>query len=724
MEFKRVFNKKRLVVLLLLFIVNGIFFLRECSDLKMYDIYDTLVLEINKKEESAVDVRKTALSVLKEYAEVYSDSTEYEEYLKARRYLLEKVDYLENYSKNKTQQIENSKVVLSSSLFSDKNSFSYLNIIKTTKDLEAIKDAQITLSNGIWLEKVSNYKMIYYFIMIGVVMIVYSFVEDRKTKIIYLQYAASNGRESLFLKRIIIFLGMIFLITILFFTETSIISLYLYGGFEGINDSVCSDELFAICSMGGASRITWIVINVLRIAIAFGAIGMCVWAVLTSFNNSNIGLCVFILVYGIEVMLNRIITDKSIFRFFKFFNLKYLIDGSDSWFTYSNWGYNNIITDMAESTGILIIFVSIISIVLLVRNCILYNPLTQVGFLEKSLIRIYDCVMKFFAKLPVGIMEIFKVVVSQRIGIVLIIIVILFTNMNKGYVLKYSIEMSLISNLCESYKMGTTEDLLVVKDELIREMEVYEGDVTAISKVSLIEAQIEHLDYIIQKRREGVNVSLISPYEYEAALGKNQVSNQQFISMLCIIVMILTNIGAVSYEKKCGMLCNIRVTKNRMSWIKNKILCNALFATIVVMILYGWYYYTLVKLYDLTDFNVSVQSLTMFANYALDISIMGFVILDLLLKIIVLIAIGGIAFTISASFNYDIGYFIGLIMILPHLLYELGVDILSYISLPKMMAFMPFWLEGRVTYNLIADIIIIIIGVLGYIYASYCIVTK
>lgn len=159
MEFVRVFNKKRILILLILFIINGIFFLRECSDLKMYEIFDTLVLEIDHEAENAVDIRKTALSVLNEYDDVYKNSTEYEEYLKARELFLEKVEYINNYSKNKIQQLENSKVVLSSSLFSDKNSFSYLNIIKTTQDLEAIKDTKVTLSNGVWLEKVTDYKI-------------------------------------------------------------------------------------------------------------------------------------------------------------------------------------------------------------------------------------------------------------------------------------------------------------------------------------------------------------------------------------------------------------------------------------------------------------------------------------------------------------------------------------------------------------------------------------
>lgn len=255
MECIRIFKKKRLLVLLLLFIVNGIFFIRECTDTKMYGIYDAMLLETDKRTENAGDMKKAASSVIVEFRNTYKDGEEYEEYLQAKDYLLKKIDYIENYSDSIKQKIGNSKLLLKSSLYSDKTSFSYLNIIKTTKDLEHIKDAEVRLSNGMWLEKVSSYKLIYYFIMIAVIMVIYSMVEDRKTKIIYLQYAAKNGRGNLFLKRLFIFICMTLFITMLFFAEISVISLYTYGGIEGIKDSVCSDELFAMCSLGGESRI-------------------------------------------------------------------------------------------------------------------------------------------------------------------------------------------------------------------------------------------------------------------------------------------------------------------------------------------------------------------------------------------------------------------------------------------------------------------------------------
>lgn len=723
MEFIRIFTKKRLVVLLLLFIANGLFFIRECSDAKIYRIYDAMLLETDKRTEDD-DMKKAVSSVIIEFRDAYKESAEYDEYSEAKAYLLEKIEYVENYSDSIAQKIGSSKVLLKSSLYSDKSSFSYLNIVKTTKDLESIKDAEVTLSNGIWLEKVSNYKLIYYFIMIMVVMMIYSMVEDKKTKIIYLQYAAKNGRGKLFLKRLFIFIGMTLCITVLFFTEVSVISLYTYGGIEGIGDSVCSDELFALCSMCGESRIVWLFINVIKAALTFVVLGVCLWAFLSGFNNSNIGLYAFILLYCIEVVLNRVITAKSIFRIFKYINIKYLIDCSDVWFVYNNWGYDGIVTDISESTMLLLAVVCVISIIMITINSLRCNPLTKMGFIEKFLLRIYDGVIKVFAKLPVGVMELFKLVYTQKIGIVVIAILILFVNMKKGYVLSYNVSMSAMVELCESQRLSSTEELAEKRSELVVEREAYKGDIDAAQKIEILDMQIDYLDYIIEKRNLGVDVSTISQYEYESAFGKKQTSNQQYIAMLCIVVMLVSNIGAVSYERKCGVISNIRASKNRVRWIVKKILYATILASVITLFIYGWYYVCLVKLYRLEDYGVSIQSLMMFKDYPFDIPIWGFVAIDMLLKLILLVAVGGIAFAISSVFSYDIGYFVGIIVILPHLLCELGITALSYVSLPKIMAFMPYWVEGKVAYNIIADIVIIGIGIAGYLYGYYRTVIK
>lgn len=724
MEFLRIFNKKRIFILIALFIINGVFFFRECSDLEKYRLFDSLVSEFNIKNEdnnngkNTVDMKRTALSVVRKYTKNNENLKEDEDFLEVREMFLKKVDYVKNYSENKREQIENSKAMLSLSLFSDKNSFSYLNIIKTRDDLSKIKDAKVTVSNGVWLEKVTSYKLIYYIMLIAAAMIVYAFIEDRKNGLIYIQYAATNGRGRLLIKRMFILLAFSIVTALLLFTEISVIALKMYGGLDGINASVCSDEMFAMCSMG-TTRVMWLVINVLRISLGIFTVGLLMWGLLTCFNNSNIGLVVFVLLCSSEIIINGLITDKSIFRFFKFFNLKYLIEGGGAWFTYKNWGYDFIITDIAGSTYVLMILAVLIAVILLMKNCVLSNSLNHIGIVEKMFIRAYELMIKLFAKMPVSIMEFFKLIFLQRAGIIAIIVIVLFADMNKGYVLKYNILMSSISNFAESAKGASTEELSEIRESLYKERQELRDNVldsTAGYKISITEAKIEFIEYILGKKAEGVDVSIISPYEYEAALGERQSDNQEFIALLCIVLMLMINVGAVSYEKKNGMLCHIRAAKNRDGWIRNKILYNGIFAFIITMFLYTEYYYELIKLYKLSDFGVSVKSLQMFDKYPLDIPIWAFIILDFILKLIVLEAVGGLAFLLSSIFSYETGYFVSLIIIMPHLLYKLGISIFSYISVPKLMAFMPFWTEGKCLYNLAGDVAVICMGIAGYIY--------
>lgn len=719
MEFLRIFNKKRILILALLFVINGLFFIRECSEIGKYKVYNDLVVEFNNKTESAVDIKKTALFVLEEYKNDHENISEDENYLEVRKMFMDKVEYVRDYSRVKTKQIENSKAMLSSSIFSDKTSFSYLNAVKTRNVLEKIKDENVTVSNGVWLEKIVDYKPVYYIIMVAVAMIIYAFIEDRKTGIVYIQYAAANGRAKLFARRLGILLTTTVVITMLFFGELAVISLNLYGGVEGLNASVCSDEMFAMCSMG-MTRLVWFLINVLRVSMSVFVMGLLMWGILTYFNNSNIGLCAYLLLYGVEIVANALITEKSVFRFVKFFNLTYLVDSGDAWFSYGNWGYRYIIMDIAESTGVLMVVIGLVSVAMIVRSCVMYNPLSRTSFIEKMFMSLYDLFMRLFSKLPVAVMELFKLVVSQRVGVVVIAVVALFANMNKGYVLTYSMNMVSVVQMCEESKEASVDELISMREELYKEKSAYENDTSqhigATFKTQIVQSKIDALDYVIQKNSVGVKVSLISPYEYEAAFGGRQSDNQEYIAMLCIIVMLTINAGTLSYEKRKGMMKHIRASKNRSEWIKRKIIRNGLFATFITMIMYGWYYYELIKLYKLGNYNISIQSFAMFDKYPLDIPIWGFVVLDLLLKIAVLMAVGGVAFLISGMFNYEVGYFVALLVILPHLLYKLGISVLSYVSIPKIMAFFPYWMEGKGIYNMTVDVIIIVIGAISYAY--------
>ncbi len=194
--------------------------------------------------------------------------------------------------------------------------------------------------------------------------------------------------------------------------------------------------------------------------------------------------------------------------------------------------------------------------------------------------------------------------------------------------------------------------------------------------------------------------------------------------MLGVVIILIINAGAISYEKKTGVLSQILSGKNRDKWIRNKIIHNGLFAIFITALLYTSYYYQLIKLYNLENFDASVQSLMIFEKYPFDVPIWAFIIIDFMLKAILLMAVGGIAFLVSTMSNYDVGYLATLIIIIPYFLYDLGIEFFAYISIPRYIAFMPYWMEEKYNYNLIADTLIVLVGIVSYIYAGYRLTKK
>ena len=90
-----------------------------------------------------------------------------EDFKEARKIFLERLDYVKNYKERTQNSIDNIKAVQKSSLFSQKNSRSYLELIKSKNDLTKALGYEVKLDNDLWLMKIKDYKYIYWFIRLS-----------------------------------------------------------------------------------------------------------------------------------------------------------------------------------------------------------------------------------------------------------------------------------------------------------------------------------------------------------------------------------------------------------------------------------------------------------------------------------------------------------------------------------------------------------------------------
>lgn len=710
MELRRILNKKRIFIIVILIMINGAFFVQSNKKERKYDIYNDLIVRYSNSIGNGEDV--TIREICNEY-EQENGYTEEElpwEYKEAKQLFINKIKYIKNYNQTIEAKKESSNKQKKSQLFKDR--YYKLQILKSDNDIKKIENQKVEVSNGIWLEKVADYKTVFYLCAIGTLVIILSFYEDRKKGLIYIQYASKNGRIALLIKRLIILLGFILFITIIMYVETVLLSLKIYGGYEGLTKSLCSDEKFAMCSQG-MSRIQFVALLVIKSAICSYAWALIIWIILLMFNQRNVGLLVGIVINVVEVLLYNLINAKSMFRIFRYINIFYLFDSSKAWFKYENWGFSYAVMDTGESTLIMSIIVILISSVILCFKCVIIRPAGGLGILDKFFAKIAAFMQKIFAFMPAVFMEVKKILFNQSIIWLIFGIALIATYKSYGEILRYSITTSTIKDFCEKNSDKSDDELYRINLELKNEKENVEQGIIQKNEFEkqILSEKIKAVSYVLERHENNVNVKLVSQYEYDSLFGNAQKDNQEELAFLCIILALFICSGTISYERKNMMMAQLHSTALRNKWLKRKMLINAVIISAVVFGINAFYYHKIIDLYKIADCSILLQSIRMFEKFPIIMSVRTFIVLDILIKIIYVNLIGSIGCIISFKFKYEMGYLISIVLILPYFAYKMGIRIFGYLSMPRYIALIPMWTTGNIKVYLYAVFFVILLGV-------------
>ena len=127
------------------------------------------------ESEAAVD------NYTSEVLEKYKSLSESEQllFLTVLRYIESQLEYIKKYPEDMKQIQTNAQQLMTFSIFSDKNSFTYNNIVKTGKDFEKVADVSLYLVNNKAAGSFVNYYYTFYFALIIMVFIIYGLSGER-----------------------------------------------------------------------------------------------------------------------------------------------------------------------------------------------------------------------------------------------------------------------------------------------------------------------------------------------------------------------------------------------------------------------------------------------------------------------------------------------------------------------------------------------------------------
>lgn len=695
-ETKRVFNVKFILVISMLFILNGIILIsgnhkQAGKSAAFGDIVNTAATY--KKEESTY--REAVITAYKEYRSVKgnTDDVKY-----ARDLALEKADYIDSYNSNIETKISNATRIIDSEIYG-KDSFESINLLKSRYDLIKVKDIELKLGNGIWLEKLCEYEYVHIFIVIIMCLTVFRFFEERKNGLYYIIHTGKQGRLNLLLKRIMILISEGIIISVLFYAETITILLRIYGGVDDIGELAINDEMFHLVA-GNCTKIQFSIVIMFISAVFAIAISLSLWFMFTLFSNVNIGLIMYLLVCGIEVIIYNIVPIKTIFRFLHYINIYYLLYPIQM-LRYENWGYSFGITDIFQSSICLALAITIFSICANVYRSANYYYSGKKNIFEALIDKLSQMGMRIVGGLPMGIKEGYKILISQKIVIILFILFGVILKIDAGVSVAYSLDMAYE---CEYYieaeglSYGKELEDIYEKHELEYKEFVENVDVESehaaeiiANRGNILKNIRNNVDYLKYQKEHGVDAKVMNPYEYLSIFGKNQTDNQKLVALINVIATVVISAGFMSYEKKNGMNKIVFACKERRIWIIRKLVTDFGLIAIFCIASYGVYYYKLSKVYKFSNITFPIKSLTMFERLSCNPSIIGFILLRTLIIVIIMCSISVMISALSYKIKNIYCMGLGLVMIIPQLLNMMGFEKLEKLSIGKYISYFPIF---------------------------------
>lgn len=633
--------------------------------------------------------------------------------------LLSQAEYLTEYPAWLNSIQNNKNNMLAFSIFNNPDSFSQRNILKTAEEFENLNGVKLSLGANGAIESLLGFSLTDWFLLIVLMIISISFLEERKKGLWNVVYAASGGRIQLALKRkSILFFTSAFSVLLLYGTNL-VIGFSIYGGYESLNRSIQSVELLgglSLLSTIGGFLIQWFL---MRIIAAF-FISLLLWLILTAVRNVKYTILITGGILALEYGLYTFLPVQSGFNLFKYFNLFTYISMSDLYTNYLNinlFGYPFGIRRISQIA--LIPLCVTFGIICVFINC-KKRPAEGKDLLGKFAIKINGITDKILGNFRMLGFEAYKTFWIQK-GIVMIA---LFLYLAPQF--SYTTPVP-VSNATESAARQYTAELAgkitaetfanieKIREELNRvisdyekaknayennEMEFPQFDVFAreasdaqikIEGLNTVQNRVEQLEN--QARNEGFTPFLIAEAPFESVYGQYGENNRQSAAMLSLLILGLLLAGCMTCEKQSGMIeLTTSTVRGRRVLLTRKIMLAAVCAIFVWAVVYGLELCAFLQICDIETLSTSSRNLALLENFPFSCKIGTAIIFLYSFRLITMFCVAVITLLISSFIKRIEAAYIAVLtaLLLPSLLYSyMGLVSMKYLSLSVPLSAIP-----------------------------------
>ena len=601
-------------------------------------------------------------------------------FMKDKNYLLDylvslgmirnQLEYITSYPdfiSSMEEKADNMQIV---SIFNKKGTFAYRNIVKTPNDFVHLRGIELKLGDETGIVSSTQYRFTDLSIVALIFLLcVFIFLMEKESGLIKLTKATKNGHVPVILSKLTVLAVTTTVFSLIFYGSILLLSNELYG-FGDLSRYIQSMSSFRDCNLLLSVNeficifiLTKIVVTVLT-ALIFAVI-------FNIFSNSKVIYVVLAVLVTLSYICYSFIHPISYINALKYINLFSFFDVYTFYGEYININLFGFPISKVSASIVVFIIISVITISLTLFSYV-RNYTSAAPLLQKLLNKITIKRRRINGSTSLFLQEAYKIFISNKVILIFLAALII------GYqsIHTSSFLMTKDTAVYKSYVDSLAGELTAEKEKFIEkeqnnfdniplelqkinnslkngviDKDTYTMEINKITLLSEKKIGFERLkkqyQYLLELKEErGINGSFICELSSRYIFNNSTRDLYNGLIYCILLIVCLSNIFPMEYKN--GMVRVYKSTYNgRLKLFVHKGLIGSIIALVLMVIIYLPNYINLLSQYDIKTWSAPIQSISMFKDLNINISVVNFMLLVNLLQLIGCIVIAMLIILIS-----------------------------------------------------------------------------
>lgn len=637
----------------------------------------------------------------------YTDSLWAEKYLYER--VIEEVKNVNQYA-NYLEKIDTEAEMMQSvSIFAKPNTFSYRNITKTPEDFKHLKGNELAVAPSKGIIMATQFLPTDFIAVILIMLVVIQLItKEKEQQRLGLIKTTYKGRLTLVVSKLSVLICSCFMILILLYSINFSMAIATYG-FGDVGRYIQSVTGYLGSSLG-ISVLQYLILFLVAKLFVYILLALIFFTVSIIVRTSVMVYISLAFLFGISAILYLSIPPTSFLAFFKYMNLVHFLHTYTLFSNYLNLnvgGYPfQYFYCFIISVTLLITIFSVISTLVFCRQRQVSSPLNATAYIQEKISK-----MKWFKghrHVSVFRHESYKILVVNKVLLILMAFITLqfifyqpaqekFVDFNDVYYKRYMLQL-------EGEKSPAKEAFLVeeqqrfneINDEISMLIQSEDNTMKIYELSDLLAPQeafyrvVEHAEYLNNLEEEDqLNGWFLYDVGYQKLTAGADNTKDLQLALLFMIVLIVCLAQVFTYETQSGMVHIVTMTKHgRSKSFYSKLFLSLIIGVFIYLIVYVPEFTSVLNAYGTRALDAPIYSLPHMANMKIDLSILQYLWLISIIRLIAMLLAIIVIFVVSVRLASLISVFMAAtgVLVLPLLLALLDIKLFDYLLITPLLS--------------------------------------